>query len=372
MMPRSSPPSLPARVVLVLAVIAPAACNVFASIERCQSNADCPIGAICDPEGRYCVATAADGGTDGSDERDGPAEDAGDATLPACDLEAPFATVGLVAGLADRGVYSARFTSNEQTVLLALLNGGEGSTNVDLFSAHRPDRSAPFVIAGPIPGVNTASSTEYWPTLSADGHLLFFESSRSLQKFDGGYVNDHGRIWSATRPSLIADFDEPRIQSTFVLDASAQDEGAPYLHPLGRALYFISLARGGKGETDIFVADLDEIGLVRSIANVDAVNTATGEHAPVVTLDDRALYFAREEGPERIRNIYVSTRGGPREPFGPSRLVTELATAYEEYPSWVSDDRCRLYFVSNRPSDALSDGAAFSDYRLFVAERRPR
>jgi hypothetical protein len=43
--------------------------------------------------------------------------------------------------------------------------------------------------------------------------------------------------------------------------------------------------------------------------------------------------------------------------------VTELNTAAQEWPTWVSPDGCRLYF-SRRPGEGGAD-----NYDLYVAER---
>jgi len=344
----------------------PLACNVFASFDRCSGDGDCPTGQTCDREGRFC-ASPADAAVDASitDADAGSDRDAdADAARAPCDSAKPFATVSLVRGLETTPVLSARFTSSELTILLAIVNGG----SEDLFSASRLDRDAGFTLSGAIPGVNKSSTSELWPTLSADGKLMFFESNRALT----GSGNDQARVWSAQRNAIGADFETPKIQTIFALDAGDQDEGSPYLHPSGRSLYFISFARPGQGDSDIFVAQLDEIGLVTAVKNAAAVNTALGEYAPVVSLDDTLLYFARQTGTELNLQVYESRRATPTAELGPAQKVGEIASAFQDFPSWVSDDRCRLYFLSNRPAAGIDAGdAGYSDYRLWVAERPP-
>jgi hypothetical protein len=214
-------------------------------------------------------------------------------------------------------------------------------------------------------------ASEYWPSLTSDGLLLFFESSRSITKegADGGYVADRSRIWTSTRPNLLAEFSEPRIQTIFQVEPGAgyAGEGSPYLHPNGKTLYFMSDVRGGHGALDIFVASLEEFGAASSITNIDAVNTDGREQMPVITIDEKTLYFAHEDKITTLRVIWKSTRASPTGTFGAPEPVNELNTVYDQFPDWISDDECRMYFSSNRPSPADDGGAP--TFHLWVAER---
>ena len=50
--------------------------------------------------------------------------------------------------------------------------------------------------------------------------------------------------------------------------------------------------------------------------------------------------------------------------FGAPRKVTELDQGTEAFPSWVSDDNCRLYF-----SKKVDLGGPFPAYRSYVASQ---
>jgi hypothetical protein len=361
----------PTWVIVALAPALALACNVFVSVDRCDTDADCPPGATCDPGGRYCllvtVAPAPDAPPSDTALDAGPdvpldvASDADGAPPLACDPTAPFGSIHLVAGFEANVVSSARFTSSETVSLYSYSNGCTFESCADLFYATRPDRDAAFGGGAALPAVDCPGVSEYWPTITSDGKVLFFESSRRI---DGGCSQELPRVWSATRVNPVADFDPPKIQGLFAIDSGT--EGAPYLHPGGRSLYFTSNARGGKGGLDIFVAKLDALGFATAIDNVDAINSASDENMAVVSLDDLALYFGRPSA-GGDRDIWLSTRATPADAFGPPSLVTELSGATDEWPSWISDDRCRLYFVSNRDSGA--DASGIAAYRLWVAER---
>jgi hypothetical protein len=74
------------------------------------------------------------------------------------------------------------------------------------------------------------------PTVSADGKLIFFESSRSRLRNDAGKYEALGpHIWSSTRVNVAADFETPRLQALFDVTGL---EAAPYLHQSGPLLRF--------------------------------------------------------------------------------------------------------------------------------------
>jgi hypothetical protein len=349
----------------------PLACNAFASLDRCTSDAQCPSGTTCDPEGRFCLKVVFAEAAVPDAAPDVVVEDVVvvDAPPPPCDLTKPFGTPVLVPGLELLAVSTARFSPNERTVIFSALNGGPEEFRADLFTATRPDLASPFTGAKEIPIVNTKLASEYWPTITADGRVMFFESGRSTEKVDGSYITERARIWSTMRGNTVSDFLEPQIQSVFSVDASSGGEASPYLHPGGRSLYFASWERGGKGGSDIFVAELEDFGFVKSVTNIDVVNTPQGELFPVVSLDDKVLYYSTEIAGKR--NIFVSRRAAPGAAFGAPQPLAELnLPGSEQFPSWVSDDQCRLYFGSDRPAPGNEDGAtSFTQLRTWVASR---
>jgi hypothetical protein len=289
---------------------------------------------------------------------------------PPCNTSAPFGTATPVSGLGTLSITTARFTpdAGETTMIFSALNGCTDENCWDLYFATRPDLVSPFGQAELLPGVNVnvRQASQYWPTMTSDQLLLFFESSRSVTPGpDGGYLDDQARVWTAVRPNLTADWQQPYLQSEFQNIPGA--EGSPYVLPNGQWLYFISAGRpGGKGNLDIWVAELGQFGSVTAFTNIDAINTTNAESAPVVTLDNLTLYFARTDALTN-RHIMVSSRKRVSDPFGPPAFVTELNTSGEEFPSWISDDQCRLYFSSDRavPNDAGAAGI----FRLWVAAR---
>lgn len=344
-------------------------CNAFRSVEDCTVDSDCASGLVCEPRARRCVSAIDASLPPPPDATPDAGPDSSDSSV-ACEL-LPWGPPKPVAGLEGEPIISARLGPDELTMVISR---GVPPTFTDIWAVSRPDLASPFRVIGPLPVVNEPATSEFWPTISADGRLMFFESSRSTVPNDAGvYTSVNARIWSASRANIASDFDKPRLQTLFDVEGP---EAAPYLHPNGHSLYFASVTRPGKGLLDVWVAQISSLGIVESVRNVDEVNTTNEENAPVVTLDDRFLYHNRLSDDFKEYDIWMARRATPAERFTPSVRVTELSSPDDEYPSWVSNDHCRLYFASSRPlpgssADGGIDASAPSPvFHLWMSERR--
>jgi Tol biopolymer transport system component len=340
-----------------------AACNVWRALSDCENDSDCASTQVCAKPALRCVPSADI--TDASDTGQADSSDASDAPVPDTSVDCERLSWGpprLVLGLQNEPVVCARFSPDETTAFVVI---GVPPVQTDIFAAVRQNIREPLRVIGPVANVNEPLSTEFWPTISADAKQLFFESSRAKQPDDAGvYQVGQPRIWSTSRTTPLGDFERPRLQQLFNVQG---DEAAPYLHPSGRSLYFASNGRGGKGRFDIFVADINPLGVVTEVRNVEGANSTATENAPVVSLDERFLYHNRpSDGINTNENdIFVARRSTAADGFGRSVRVPELSSAFDDYPSWVAPDHCRIYLTSNRPNTGTTAG----NFRLWVAER---
>jgi hypothetical protein len=365
-------------VVLFASAGAWAACNIWPSLENCETDFDCGLGRVCNARGKFCEPAPpgpeagrdaeVDAGATDADAEAAPPREAGP-----CDLEAPFekpspVQVLINGAVDDRGTFSARLSPDEKIIYLARDNGAAGT---DLFFANRASTQDPFVLGyqfGVFNELNTAAD-EYWPSLGFDGLSLLYESSRTVQRDDAGsFGRAFARIWYSRRNANIEPFPLPDKPLPLFGDAGLP-ESSPYYHPLGKSLYFASAARGdGSSYLDLYVAKLNAV-VPTSLEAVAAVNTADEENHPVVSDDESFLYFSRpDDGDDAHRNIFVSRRGADAG-FQKDTPVAELNTRYDEFPSWVSPDGCRLYFISDRPDPTALPDAAPTRHRVWVAEK---
>lgn len=79
-----------------------------------------------------------------------------------------------------------------------------------------------------------------------------------------------------------------------------------------------------------------------------AINDNTSrDTSPVVTLDQLTVYWASDRsGGVGSLDVWKASRLGPSDPFGNPTDVTSVNTGFDDVPSWISDDGCRLYLYA--------------------------
>jgi outer membrane protein OmpA-like peptidoglycan-associated protein/cytochrome c-type biogenesis protein CcmH/NrfG len=163
-------------------------------------------------------------------------------------------------------------------------NRKDGYGGCDLyFSEMKNDRwTRPLNIGAPI-------NTKAWdsqPTLSASGTELYFASERGGGQGEKdlwvSYRNKDGR-WS--KPENLGD----------VINTSGNEQ-APFIHPDGRTLYFMSDGHPGMGDYDLFYSKKDEQGNWTKPKNLGyPINTPAHEGALFVDLLGKTAYFASDK-----------------------------------------------------------------------------
>lgn len=139
-------------------------------------------------------------------------------------------------------------------------------------------------------------NTRHWesqPSLSANGQWLFFASDRP-----GGLGGND--IWVSKR---LGDkqWGKP-INLGAPINTAGNDE-APFIHPDGQTLYFMSDGHPGLGGYDLFVARLVD-GQYQEPENLGyPINTSKSEGALVVSLDGRTAYYTRGEDMSQSKKL---------------------------------------------------------------------
>lgn len=133
--------------------------------------------------------------------------------------------------------------------------------------------------------VNSAAY-ESLPSLSAEGNKLYFTSNRK-----GGYGGLD--IWVSYR-DIQGNWGEPvnlgpDINTEF-------DEQAPFIHPDGKTLYFMSKGHPGMGGFDLFISRKGEDGKWGKPVNLGyPINTKGNEGAFTVSLDGKTAFYASDK-----------------------------------------------------------------------------
>jgi Tol biopolymer transport system component len=131
---------------------------------------------------------------------------------------------------------------------------------------------------------------------------------------------------------------------------STRLDGGPCLSKDGLSLYFFSMRPGGVGEEDLYVSKRAALDLPwQKPTNLGkGVNSSSSDAFPFISMDGLALYFGSNRSGSG--DIYVSTRAGLNEPFGPAEnLGPPINTEYsQEGTPWVSHDGLTIVFFSRR------------------------
>ncbi|MBS7563346.1 PD40 domain-containing protein [Mucilaginibacter sp. Bleaf8] len=155
---------------------------------------------------------------------------------------------------------------------------GQGRCDIYVTQKKGEDWSKPFNLSSPINGPGWESQ----PSISADGHTLYFVSNRP-----GGYggydiwkcqVTEKG--WS--QPENLG----PNINTPY-------DEQSPYIHPDDSTLYFCSNGWPGMGNKDLFVSRLEANGKWQKPENLGyPINTSGDENGLTITANGSYAFFA--------------------------------------------------------------------------------
>lgn len=210
------------------------------------------------------------------------------------------------------------------------------------------------------PPVNSAA-VELGACISKDGLSFYFSSDRT-----GGFGNYD--IWVSQRPSVDAPWGTPQNLGGNINTSGS--ELTPSLSIDGHRLYFGSNQPGGFGAGDLYVSrrhnKRDDFGWQPAENLGSGVNTAAGENAPIPFEDDGTgtvtLYFQSDRpGGPGGNDIYASTLQSD-EMFGPAVLVVELSSPFQDQQPAIRKDGLEMFLASNRPG-------TFGNLDLWVSTR---
>ncbi|WP_394844360.1 hypothetical protein LZC95_45825 [Pendulispora brunnea] len=263
----------------------------------------------------------------------------------ACDPTAPFGQPSVVSigPHRDGGTRtipgdktSARLTLDETTIYIDTQYQNESSKGAwDLVTGQRSSNTT-FAQATWLQGLNSPQA-DRWPSISDDNLTLVFASDRNQP--------GTSRIFLSKRSSTSAPFGLP--QEISGLPPGSLD--SPYLR--GNELWF----QAPNGNGDIYRAPLTN-GTAGQVTPVTEFNTSDSEISPVLSADGLVAFFGSSQsisdggtdaGPPRFR-IWTASRKSTSDRFPLPTLVAELMSSADQWPTWLSSDGCRLYFVSAR------------------------
>lgn len=181
--------------------------------------------------------------------------------------------------------------------------GGLGSCDIFFSSLSEGKWSVPFNVGFPV-------NTQYWesqPSVSADGKLLYFSSSRP-----GGAGGKD--IWFSILGKN-GKWKPPKNLGTTV--NTAGDEMSPFIHFDGRTLYFSSDGLPGMGGFDIYFTKMKDDTTWTIPQNLGyPINTFSDETGLVIESGGQKAYFSSKRDKQNGKdifwfNLYESIRPDP-------------------------------------------------------------
>jgi hypothetical protein len=229
-------------------------------------------------------------------------------------------------------------------------------------------------------GATINSPTYDWfPFVSKDGLRLYFTSATCTVAVPGCRLGFGGHdIFVSQRASVSDPWGLPQNLGADI--NTAYDEGSPTLSADGHLMYFASTRPGGFGGADIYVSrrhnKRDDF-VWQAPKNLGSgVNTSANENGPEIFEDETSgvttLYFDSnrsggpgpfiDDGTHNGNDIYISILQ-PDDTFGAATLVAELSTAFIERQTAIRRDGLEIFFGSN------STVGGFGFFDLWVATR---
>ena len=220
--------------------------------------------------------------------------------------------------------------------------------NGDLYVSQRPTASDPWGTPVNLATINNTDVQEYWPTLSPDGHRLYFSrfiNHDGNSNYDLYLSRRHNKKdafgWESAVPVAelnTLDFNDVALE--FFEDES-----------MGRlTAYFTS---NGSGNPDLFMTWLQEDDTFAPPTPVTELNTLLPERLATIRRDGLEVFFNRAlPGASGSGPIFTATRSSTLEPWstpvpvpGPINLDP---SQFSNLAPRLSFDGTELYFSSTR------------------------
>ncbi len=175
-------------------------------------------------------------------------------------------------------------SADGRTLAFTACNRPDGLGSCDIYIATREGYS--WSRAQNIDSPVNSAAWESQPCLNANGEVLLFAAKRKSGK--GGadiYISHKKPDHTWTKPDPL-----PGAVNT------PEDDMAPFLHPDGKSLYFMSKGHPGMGGFDLYLSRLDSTGNWGKPINLGyPINTTNNEGAITVSLDGRMAYFDSDQ-----------------------------------------------------------------------------
>jgi len=212
------------------------------------------------------------------------------------------------------------------------------------------------------PTVNTAAN-ETGPSLSIDGHLLFFTSTRP-----GGPGGQDIYLSHRGNPNTDLGWEPPVALSPDV-NTTANEAGAEYLQSAedGAANLYFNRAPVG-GTADLYNAPLTRQGETRgpAVLIAELSDPIATDQGPSLRIDGREVFFfSTRSGSTGGADLWTATRRSVYDPWStPVNLGTPINSTLADQQPGLSTDGRTLVFASSR-------SGSFGGTDIWIINRTP-
>jgi hypothetical protein len=241
---------------------------------------------------------------------------------------------------------------------LSLYFGSTRSGNFDIWVSHRADVGSPWGVPKPLGAAVNTTCSEQTPTLTIDGHWLYF--ARDCGGFGGQ------DIFLSRRHRKRDDLGwEPPVNLGPGVNTEFNESGPSVFedeHTGTITLYFSSDQRS-PGSEDIFASTLQEDGTFGPAVLVDELSSSDRDARPSITKDGLTMYFDSNRAGSLVGSsstvavdLWVSTRASTWHAWSiPESLGDVLNSTVVDARPVLSFDGTELYFHSTRPGPPVQN-----------------
>ncbi len=226
-------------------------------------------------------------------------------------------------------------SSDGKMMLFTACDRNDGIGSCDIFICYQKNNtwSSPKALPEPI-------NSPYWdghPSLSADGHFLYFSSDRKNGL--GGKDLYRAQIKLNNQGVIVQ-----AIQHLGNKINTAKDEVSPFIHPDSKTLYFSSNGHIGLGKMDIYTTQINA-DFSAPILNLGyPTNTYQDEIGLVVNASGDKAYFSTQRDDSKGKDIYQFTLSNTYRPEATTYLK---ASIYNKETNDIISAKLQLHEIKN-------------------------
>lgn len=241
-------------------------------------------------------------------------------------------------------------TLSRDGLSLYIASDRDTGSDMDLYVSERSSKNEAFGAAQSLGAVNAAGADDICPTLSYDGHTLFFASTRS-----GGCGNRD--LWVSRRHNAKDNTSwGPAINLGCTVNSSTVDQGPSYYEDKNNQKYIYFSSKRATNDADfaghnIYSMKLFDDGTPdeSTLAIVRELSSLADDHRPHVSKNGKEVFFdSNRNGPTTGLDVWTASRADTSSSFSSPSRISIVASDKNDVRAVMSADGTELYFTSNR------------------------